>query len=442
MPNHVKPGETGEAPVGGGSRQLWGLEYAMCLTDEVEPFSVVSVLRLDGALPAATLRAALDDVQRRHPLLRATIVKEGGGYAYHFDAAGPIPLDVCERTGPDHWIAATQDELHARFDYVAGPLMRCRYLLDPRGGDLIISMPHNIVDAVSATSLFRELLALCAGQAPDDAGDNGGEGRTPASALYPKAYTGLGMVRATAAYMGSQMADEISFRWNSRGGRTPPIAKTARQEILPIRFSPSLTDAIVQASRRRRVTLNAILSAAMVSAVQRRLYPSPRVPLRHIIFNDLRSRLTRTLPPTMLGCYLSMFRLTVMVEPDKGFWPLAEQIQASTTRAAHSGERYLAYAMIPGLMKMIFRTKAFRMGATAFSYAGPIDLRTSSQAFEVTGVHSFAANMTLGPEYSALVRLFRGELCWDILYLDSDMDAATARQIADDMRTLVEEATC
>ena len=50
--------------------------------------------------------------------------------------------------------------------------------------------------------------------------------------------------------------------------------------------------------------------------------------------------------------------------------------------------------------------------------------------------------MTLGPEYSGLVRLFRGELWWDILYLDSDMDAAGAQLIADDMQTILEEATC
>jgi hypothetical protein len=60
----------------------------------------------------------------------------------------------------------------------------------------------------------------------------------------------------------------------------------------------------------------------------------------------------------------------------------------------------------------------------------------------VTGLHAFAANMTLGPEYSALVRLFRGELWWDILYLDSDMDAAGAQAIAREMQEILEGATC
>jgi hypothetical protein len=38
------------------------------------------------------------------------------------------------------------------------------------------------------------------------------------------------------------------------------------------------------------------------------------------------------------------------------------------------------------------------------------------------------------------VRLFRGELWWDIMYMDSDMNDATAREIAKDMQTILEAA--
>jgi hypothetical protein len=289
--------------------------------------------------------------------------------------------------------------------------------------------------------LLGELLALCAGQTPDDVGDLTQEGRLPAHALYPDEYRGLGLARSGAVLMARQMVDEMTFRWRSRGVRKPPIAATGRCCLLPIRFPVALTAALVQASRRRRVTLNTILSAGLVAAVQRHLYPSPRVPLRHIIFASLRSRLRTELPDTMLGCLITMFRLTVLVEREGAFWDLAHGIQQATLRAARSGERYLAYSMSPGMMKMLFRLKAFRMAATAISYSGPLDMPTSWGPFELTGVHSFAANMTVGPEYSAHVRLFRGELWWDMMYLDSDMDAAGARRIAREIQVL-EAATC
>ena len=35
------------------------------------------------------------------------------------------------------------------------------------------------------------------------------------------------------------------------------------------------------------------------------------------------------------------------------------------------------------------------------------------------------------------MRLFAGRLWWDILYLDSDLDATAARALADEIRTLL-----
>lgn len=429
-------------PTAAASRKLSGLEIAMRLTDDVTPFNVVAVLQIDGELPVPRLRAALDELQRRHPLLRSRIVPAGKDYFFHFDVASPIPLEVSERSGPESWIGAAQDALHLPFDLPAGPLMRCRYLQGPSGGDLIITVHHTIIDAASATRVFGELLSLCAGQAPSGTADTTLEGQRPASQLFPAEYTGLRFVRAAAAFMGRQMADEVKFRWHSRGVRKPPIAATGRCRILPVRFSPELTAALIQASRRQGVTLNAILSAGLMAAVQRRLYPSPRVPLRHIIFADLRPRLRVPVPDGLLGCLLTMFRFTVTVEQKGDFWALAKAIQESTVRSARSGERYLSYAMSPDMMKMILGLKAFRMGATALSYSGPTALPLSYGSFEVSGLHAFAANMTLGPEYSALVRLFRGALWWDILYLDSDMDAAGAQEIAREMQTILEGASC
>lgn len=424
------------------SRELAGLEHAMRLTDDATPFNVVSVLRIDGDLPVETVRAALDGVQRRHPLLRSRIVPAGRKFFFHFDARGPIPLDVGAPAGADDWIAAAEEELHRPFELAAGPLARCLYLPRASGADLIVTIHHTIIDAASAPHLFGELLSLCAGRKPG--GDDGTvlEGRFAGSALFPEAYSGVRFARATAGFMGRQMADEMKFRWRSRGVRKAPIVAHGRCRFLPLRFPAGLTAALIQASRRERVTLNAMLSAALMAAVQRRLYPSARAPLRHIIFADLRSRLRVAVPESALGCLLTMFRFTVLVERDGGFWPLARDIQESTLRAARSGERYLSFALSPGMMKMILGLKAFRMGATALSYSGPTRLPVNYGSFAVTELHAFAANFTLGPEYSALVRLFRDELWWDILYLDSDMDHAGALEIAHEMQAILEGAIC
>jgi hypothetical protein len=210
----------------------------MCLTDEVTPFNVVSVLRLVGDLPVPTLRAALEALQRRHPLLRTRILPVGTKYFFDFDSAGPIPLEVCERSLSESWIVAAQEELRRRFDLTIGPLARCRYLLSQSGVDLLVTMHHTIVDAACAPPLFAELLSICA-RKPPGAGDTSQEGRLPASALYSREYTGLRFFRATAAFIGRQIADEMRFCWRSRGVRKPPIGATGRCCILSVRFGTS-----------------------------------------------------------------------------------------------------------------------------------------------------------------------------------------------------------
>jgi hypothetical protein len=82
------------------------------------------------------------------------------------------------------------------------------------------------------------------------------------------------------------------------------------------------------------------------------------------------------------------------------------------------------------------------MAATALSYTGAIPLASCYGSFTVTGLHGFTANFSLGPEFSAFVHLFRGELSCDIQYLDCDMDSAGALEIANDMEAILERAAC
>jgi hypothetical protein len=429
-------------PPAAATRKLAGIEQALRFIDDVVPFNVVVVLRVEGDLPTARLRAALDELQNRHPLLQARILAANEEYCFRFGGMGPIPIEICDPSPADSWLAAAEEELHQRFELVAGPLMRCRYLRNQSGGHLIIALHHTIVDGVSAAQLLNELLSVCACQAAGDADGAEHEGRFPTSALYPAKYSGSGFARAAAAFMAHQLADEVKFRWRSRGVRKPPIAETGHCRLLPIHFSAGLTAGLFEASRRQLITLNSILAAGLMAAVQRNLYPSPRAPLRHITFTDLRPHLRSAVPACELGCHISMFRFTVMVEREGSFWALARDIQESTLRAARSGERFLSNSMSPKMMRMIVGLKAFRMAATALSYTGPLNLPASHGPFTVTGLHAFTTNFSLGPEYSALVHLFRGALCCDILYLDSDMDLEGAQHIAEDMQAILERAAC
>lgn len=429
----------------GLNRALEGFEQSLTMSNDFSPFNVVIVLKIEGALQAETLRRALASLQRRHVLLRAKIItRKKGSYAFVLNNAAPIQVTVVDRASSDGWISQAEDELNRRMDLAAGPLMRCVYLRNTReaagAGEIILTVNHAILDASCALPIVDELLRYCGGEDGGAVPEVPGEGVTPATALFPRKLTGMGYARSLMAFMGRQMADDAGYRWHARGTRKPPIHPSGRNRILPVQLSRSLTDALVRATRRERITMNAILSAGLLLATKRLLYPGIDAPLRNITFADLRPYLSAPVPGSALGCFMGLCRFTIMMRDRHDFWKLAREVHETIYQSNRRGERFISNAMSPAMMKMIIGLKVMRMATTALSYAGPVSLGEDTGPIRVRGVHAFTSNMTIGPEYSALSRMFKGQITLDYLYLDSDMNNAGARRIADAVTAILEEA--
>jgi hypothetical protein len=426
------------------TRQLTGFEHSLTITDMFGAMNAVCVLKIEGSLDPGRLADSLRRLQHRHRLLRARIVPEKGGFAFIFDDTPPIPLDCREKTAADDWIDLAQRELDTRLDIAVGPLMRCHYLMnqspDNAGGEIVVTIQHSILDATSALPLLYELLSGCESRPADSADPIQEEGVLPATALFPAHLRGAGFGWRLAQFMGRQMAGEASLRWKSRGGRKPVIQASGSHRILPMRLQKPLASALIRCTRQRRITLNAILSAAMLLAVKRVLYAGNPVPLRNLTFADLRPYLSRTIPDSSLGCFMGLCRFDIMIQDRVDFWKLAKSIQLLIYLSNQRGERFLANALSPAMMKMVIRTKSMRMGTTALSYAGPIPDWKSESTLRLTGLHAFTSNITMGPEYSALVRLFQGELWWDGFYLDSDIPLESAERIDREIVSILKSA--
>ncbi len=428
----------------GKRRLLAGIEHGLAFSNDFAPFNVVCVVKIEGGIQPERLRKALDSIQKRHPILRAALISEKKSYYFAWGNVGPIPLNLQLRKSSDDWIAATEAELDKRIDVAAGPLFRCVYLQNPDQpageSELLLTFHHAILDATSGQPLLRELLHSCAGDRPAGESEVATEGELSAVALFPRKLTGIGFARATAGYMARQMGDEMAYKWRSRKCRKPPIAKSAHNKVLALRLSKPLTDSLVRATRRSRVTMNSILGTALLLATKRHLYPSVDTPLRHITFADLRPYLRQSVPEEALACHMGMCRLTFQMSDHSDFWKIARGVNDGVYQSNHRGERFLANALSPGMMKMIVAMKSMRMGATALSYAGPMAVDLEYGSIHVRGLHAFTANLTIGPECSALARYFLGEIWLDLLYIDTDMDSAMAQRIAEEMRQILTEA--
>jgi hypothetical protein len=371
------------------------------------------------------------------------IVKEKGRYFFESEGTPGIPLHLVDRLQDDDWMTVVEDGLNTSIDTAMGPLLHCTYLC-PSGeevrGEIVLVLHHTIVDAACAASLIHELLSLCAtlqaGGTPE------GYARLDvlpsAEELFPPAFKGLGRLWHTLVYMLRQMGDEVGYRWRARGKRVPPINEAARGKILPRQMSEESTTALVRRARKEKVTLNSILNAAMLLAVWKHIYQEQDTPLRTFTFAGLRPYLIPPVSDEHLVSYVTMMRFTTQMHAGSEFWALAHELHNAFYRSFKRGDKFAACLISASLIKMVFGLKVFRMGTTAVAYTGVPKIKNAYGPIRVLGVRGFVSNFGLGPEYSAQTRIFDGKLLWDILYLDTDMDHATAQAIADEIHAILE----
>ena len=106
-----------ERPLGGTEKIYWLLDKLYCL-------NFAAYAELEGELDAATLQAALAEIQDETPLLRARIVLDGK--LPMFEPAAPeehpLCLETCSLQG---WRRQLEAQLDTRFATAAAPLVRC-----------------------------------------------------------------------------------------------------------------------------------------------------------------------------------------------------------------------------------------------------------------------------------------------------------------------------
>ena len=417
------------------------METAQAIINDVFTFNAVIVLRLSNGPSEETLKKLLEYLPRRHPLLRAHIQKEKGRYFFVPGSTPGIPLHIIERQNNRHWQEVVEGELHRKFDLFTGPLV-CFTLLkgDENTGEneIIITFQHSIIDAVSGASLIHEILTAC--------GEIESRGffslpiLPPAESLFPFSFKGIWRKWHMVLFMLRQMGDEFHFRLGSKGKRKPPIHPAGQNKILPMKLSKETTAALSKCSRKKRITLNNLLTASLLMAVHKHLYQGVEMPLRHINTADLRPYLNPSPDGHNLGSYFAMMRFTVKMKEKPQLWPLAKEIHDHTYFSLKKGDKFCASLLSLLMMRALFRFKSFRLSNTAMSFTGPLSIGKTYGKMEVQDIHAYVSNFVLGAEFTATGRIFDNHLYWDIQYLDSDMDAAQARLIADEIRAILESA--
>jgi amino acid adenylation domain-containing protein len=163
----IRPREdAGPAPLSYAQRRLWVLHR---IDPRDTTYNEVAAYRLEGALDVGALERALNEVVRRHEVLRSVFVeRDGEGVQIPIDppALALHPLDLAGLPG-DAREAAVRERIAAEkgtpFDLAAAPAIRASLLrLAADEHVLVIALHHVVMDGWTRGVLLRELRALYA----------------------------------------------------------------------------------------------------------------------------------------------------------------------------------------------------------------------------------------------------------------------------------------
>jgi acyl-CoA synthetase (AMP-forming)/AMP-acid ligase II/aryl carrier-like protein len=160
----VRSARDGWATASIAQERTWDLQHALC---GLPFFNILYALRLTSSVDAAVLERSINEIVRRHEILRTTFAVVDGRHVQVIAPHSSIPVvfdDLRRQPRSNRDTSAArlveQEVLHS-FDLVKGPLLRVRLVrLAKREHLLLISMHQLICDGWSLGVLAEELTAL------------------------------------------------------------------------------------------------------------------------------------------------------------------------------------------------------------------------------------------------------------------------------------------
>ena len=259
-------------PASPAQERLWTLQQAV---PDLPFFNILYALRITSPLDATVLERSLNEIVRRHEILRTTIGVAGGRPIQVIAPQLTVPLAVDDLhklpTSKKETAAhrLIQAELTHCFDLARGPLIRARIVrLAEDEHLLLIAMHQMIADGGSLGVIADELAALY------EAFANGKASPLPPPPLqyadfaaWQRAWTSHPDVAAQLDYWREQLRGPLPvLKLGAARPRRAASDLTAQRDIA---LPASLTEAVKQFSRREGGTLFMALVAALKTLLHR-----------------------------------------------------------------------------------------------------------------------------------------------------------------------------
>ena len=312
-------------------QRLWFLHHV----DPDSPvYNIPGGAHLSGPLNVAALERSLNEIIRRHEILRTTYVTRDGGPVQFINPPTPVTLPVDDLSG----LSLVEREAEVRrliveessrpFDLARLPLLRTRLLRLGRQEHIILFTVHHIAaDAWSLGILTEDLLAIYRAYI------KGQPSPLPELSIQYADYA----VWHRQRLEGEALEAQLNY-WRDRlagdqsvlrlpHDRPRPTVQTFKAKTISLSLPSSLSDALRELSRREGVTLFMTLLAAF------KLFLHRYTGQHDIIVGTPKANRDNVETERLIGLFLNMLVLRTDVSGDPTFGELLARVRDVTLGA-------------------------------------------------------------------------------------------------------------
>src|SRR5256886_3191549 len=268
---HRAPGEN--LPLSYAQQRLWFLDR---LEQGSSVYNLCQAVRLTGALNATALERSLNEIIRRHEVLRANFIDSDGNPAQTIAGNRTLKLQATDLSRvpggrrEEELRLALEAEARKPFDLSGDLLLRALLIqLEANEHVLQITMHHIVSDGWSIGVLFRELAAHY---------DSFRSGTLPALPELPIQYTDYALWERDSL-RGAALERQLAYWRKQLSGTLPildlptdrarPAVQSLRGASETLQLQPTLTQALKDLSRQEGVPFFMTLLAALQTFLHR-----------------------------------------------------------------------------------------------------------------------------------------------------------------------------
>jgi len=399
----------------------------MLLGDGTEPFNAVIPFRLRGSFQEKDIQHALNQLQGKHPWLRALISYDEDHIPWFEvpETHPPIPIRIVSRKREDDWQEESRREWQTLFDFEEQPLLRFIWIRGEEVSDMLFSFHHCLCDGGSAMAFLYEFLAILDNPSAEIGVEH------PILGIHDVVPEEI----LTNRYQ--KMKAKVIGRVAATAIKCLPVSKKAveRQNdyLIHWKFDKEMSKELISYCKSQEVTVNTFLSTVLLHAFKKVRGDAA--------FNKVSCPVDiRRFAPQIKDDHIFAFGLMIVLSSDDkvsfsdNLWMMQESVERKTSKL----NPYITMMVMESAHDALKNfTKLLKHGKSSndcmFSNLGRIQIPHQYKDFTLETIFSPSVIGPLGNTTTMVTSTFQGEMDFSFVGSEGYLPYAEALAIRDEV---------